>query len=347
MKRLKFNVITTLCLLASVVVSAQSGIEKKITKEFSTNANTQFVIQHKFGDISIENWDQEKIFVEATLIADTKKQEKAEKYFEDVKIDFSTSGDQVKVKTIYDSRFDQKDVKVNYIVRMPNYLALDLINKFGAVFIDEINGKSNLDISYGSLKANKLLYNDSKPLSQLILAYGSAEITKCNWLQIEVKYSSMEMKKAKAIIIDSRFSNIEIDDSHSIIATSKYDNYENGSTQNLVLTSKFTNFEIGNISNKLDLDFEYGSFEAGNIQSGFELIKIENRYGDIELRIEEESSYLLDAHLQYCDLDYPDSGSVNHREDGTHDYYTGRVGNDASTQSKVTIESKYGGVDLD
>lgn len=347
MKTLKFNLFIGLALLASMAASAQSGTEKKINKEFPANADTEFTIQHKFGDISIENWDQEKISVEATLIADTEKPEKAEKIFKDVDVEFSTQGNRIRVRTIYDSSLKQKDVKVNYIIRMPHYVDLTVINKFGSVFIDENSGTCMLDISYGSIKANKLLNDDSKEMSHINLAHGSAEINKCNWLKVNVKYSSMEIKKAKAMIVDSRFSNIEIDESHSIVANSGYDNFENGSSQNVVLTSKFTNFEIGNISNKLDLDFEYGNFVAGNIQSGFELIKITNKYGEIKLKIEENSSYSLDAHVEYCDLDYPKSSSVNHKEDGTDKYYKGMVGKNSSSKSKVIIQSKYGSIDLD
>lgn len=344
---MKFNLFVSLALLASMAALAQSGTEKKISKEFPANAETEFLIQHKFGDISIENWDQEKISVEASLIADTEKPEKAEKIFRDVEIDFSTQGNRVRVRTIYDPGLKQKDVKVNYVIRMPHYVDLTVINKFGSVLIDENSGTCMLDVSYGSLKANKLLNDESKEMSQLNIAYGSAEIGKCNWLKVNVKYSSIEIKKAKAMIVDSRFSNLEIDESHSIVANSGYDNFENGSSQNVVLTSKFTNFEIGNISNKLDLDFEYGNFVAGNIQAGFEQMNITNKYGEIKLKIDENSSYYLDAHVKYCDLDYPKNGSVNHKEDGTDDYYKGMVGKDSSSKSKVIIQSKYGSIDLD
>ncbi len=347
MKKMNYRLLLIVGLLLSLPGFAQNGIEKKITKEFAASPETEFIILHKFGEISIENWDQQKILVEATIIADTKKPEKAEKLFRDVEIDFSTNLNEVKVKTYYDSKIVQKDVSVNYQIKMPHYISIDLTNKFGSVFINEISGKSKIEVSYGSIKAKKLLNDDSKALSRLTLAYGSAEIEKCNWLHIDTKYSAIEINKAKALLIDSRFSNIEIDDSYSIVATSKYDNYENGSTRNLALTSKFSNFEIGNIFNKLELNVEYGSFSAGNMAAGFELINITNRFAGIDIQIDENASYNLDAQCDFCELDYPSNSDVNHYEDGTENRYKGFIGNDRATKSKVTVKSKYGGVDLD
>ncbi|MEA3444689.1 MAG: hypothetical protein U9R19_08180 [Bacteroidota bacterium] len=347
MKKMKCKLLLILSLIFTLTGFGQNGIEKKITKEFPVDVGSEFVIMHKFGDISIENWNENKILIDVSIVADAKNQDKAEKLFNEVEIDFSTKGKSIRVKTSYKSQLVHKDVTVNYKIKMPHYIELDLTNKFGSVFINEISGKSRIAVSYGSLKAEKLLYNDTKPLSRIILSYGSAEITKCSWLQIDTKYSSLEINKAKALVIDSRFSNIEIDECHSIIATSKYDNYENGSANNLVLTAKFTNFEIGNISNKLDLNFEYGGFEAGNVAAGFKLIKIKNKYGEVDLRIDLSASYVLDAHSKYCIIDFSSANSVEHQEYGSENSYKGIVGSDKETKSKVIIESKYGSIDLD
>ena len=330
-----FNLLALALSFMSMACYAQDGMEKKIIKEFQVNTETEFVISHKFGDINIENWDDQKIWIEVTLIADTHKPEKAEKLFSQVDIDFTEMDNMIKVRTDYQNKIKQKDITVNYLIKMPHYLKLELTNKFGAVFINELSRQTNISIGYGSLKANKLLNSDSKPVSRLDLSYSSAEIEKCSWQNIDVKYSTLEIKQAKALVLDSRFSTIEIDDSHSVIASSKYDNYDIGNLQNLVLSAKFSNIEIGNVGNKIDLQFEYGNFEVGNVQDGFESINITNLFGDINVKIDQRANYEIDAEVQFSDLDISDNNSAKHIIDGTKESYKGWVGPGKDSHSKL------------
>ena len=347
MKELKFNLVTLLLLLLSIGIYAQEQIEKKITKEFDVSDEIEFRISHKFGDIKVEDWTESRIVVEYTLIADTKKQEKAEKLFSRVDIETMQTKEAVQLRTVYEKKIDKKDLRVDVLIRMPQQQKITLLNKFGDVFINELSSPVDIEIAYGSLKAKTLSYKEKEPMNHIRLSYGNADIDTCNWLRLATKYSNIEISKVNAIFLDSRYSNVEFDQCNSFVSDSKYDNFELGSARNIVVQSKFSNYEIGSIAKKIDLQFEYGNFEVGHVQANFESIDITNKYGEIEIEIDENASYYIDADVKYCDLDIPSENSVNHHVDGSQEYYKGLVGKDKSTKSKVKIYSKYGGVELD
>ena len=51
---------------------------------------------------------------------------------------------------------------------MPKTLPVNLSNKYGNVFIDELVSTSTIDVKYGKLTANKILHDSKEPLTKII-----------------------------------------------------------------------------------------------------------------------------------------------------------------------------------
>ena len=343
-----------LSLLAISVMSAKDGeFTKKYNKEYEVRKGTQLQIEHKYGSIDIKNWDKKLISIEVVITVKTSNEEKARKLIDQINIEFSESGNVISAKTSFDNDFSKffrgsgdKLVDIFYSVYMPKDIPLSLFNKYGNVFINELTSTSNIEIKYGNLKANRIIHNDEKPLTQITLAYSNASIQQCAWVKFDIKYSKVEMDASKALVFLSRYSKVFITRGSSLVTESKYDQYRLGKFTNLVATAGYSNFKAEEISSKIMMETKYTDLNVDIVPAGFESIKIKTEYGNYNVIIDPGASYKLEGYAKYARINYPDNARVNRFNENNELKVEGRVGTNQNTSSKVTINSRYGNVRL-
>jgi len=329
-------------------LSDKDGIKKSYHQDYSCSKSSKLVIENKYGEVNILNWDKDAVSIDVTIIVETTKPEKAQKVFSKISIDFSKEDDVLKAITTIDGEFSKIYFSINYKVNMPVWLQIDIINKFGNVIIDEAHGLVNLNVEYGNLDANKLLNDESKPMSNIILSYSKGELEQCGWIKLTLKYSELNINKAKAVILISRYSQFEATTANSLVCVSKYDTYELGTVSNFVFIGEFTNGEVDKVIKTIDLDLKYGSMEIKEVLPDFDSIKIKDKFGNAEIGISETASYKLNANLKYCEFELPETviKKLSVIKEGGKKSVSGFVGKNKATDSTVDIESEYGNIEL-
>ncbi len=322
-------------------------------KEFDVTDNTQLNLENKYGNIDIMNWDKNLISIEVEVKIRAGSDEKAQKLFDQIDIKFSQTGDVVSAVTVFDDDFSKffknnsnKLIDIHYSVYMPKAIPLALFNKYGDVFINELTSTSNIEIKYGNFKANKILHPNKKPFTQIILGYSNAKIQYCTWIKFDIKYSKIELQKSKALVILSKYSKIFIEEGSSLVAESKYDTYRLGKLFNLVATAGYTNFKAEEIMKKVKMDTKYGDLTVDYVPASFEIIKIDNSYGNYRLGIDPSASYKIDGYAKYAKIDYNENAKVNRFNENNTLKVNGIVGDNENTKSEVIINSHYGSVKL-
>lgn len=333
----------------------QDEFTKKYHKEFDTNKNTELIIQNKYGEVDIKDWDKNLIEIDVVITVEHPDKERAERILSMFSVEFSQEGNTIKAITKIDEKFHRmnrswgskgKRFSIDYTVNMPKNLKLDLSNKYGNTFINELTGEVSIEIKYGNLKANKILRGNIKPLSKVILGYGKAIIEEVNWLKTDINYSKMEIEKSKALCIVSKYSKIYVNEGSSIVAESKYDGYDIGHVTNFVSESGYTNYKFDQIDKKLDLTSKYGGCKVGYIPKDFESIKISNEYGGITLGIDKNASYYLKGEAKYGKIHHPEGKMFSRIIENNSSSVDGIIGNEESPKAKVNIWTKYGSVKL-
>jgi len=361
MKAPKFKSTLLLILVQILVIStAFAGSEefsKNLHKEYDADANTLLIIQNKFGDVDINNWDKNQVSIDVTITIDHHNEEKAKELIDFIDVKFSQSGSTIEAITEIDDKFskwnsfsfgdNKKEFSIDYKINIPKNIKVDLSNKYGSVFINEITGHSKISVKYGNLKINKLSRENKKPLNEIYLAYSNGKIDECKWLNLTLKYSKLEIEGCKALIAVTKYSKLYVDKASSIVCESKYDEYRIGNIANFVTTSAYTDFDIDEITKKLEFDNRYGNLNVDYVPKDFESIEIENEYGDIDIAIDMNASYNLKGSAKYADIDYPEEGRVSRIKESSSLNVDGYVGTNGETKSKVHIITKYGSVDLD
>ena len=355
MKVLKFKIAFLLVFLPILITISpiKAGqVTKDYHKEFKANDNTELTIQNKYGKVDVKNWDKNSITIDVIITVEHSDQEKAERILSYIDVEFEESGNKVKAITRFDDKFEKfwrgrKKFSIDYTVNMPKNLKLNLSNKYGSVFINEITGRANIEVKYGSLKANKIIWDNTKPLSQVTLGYSNGSIEECKWLRLNIKYSKIEIEESKALVIISKYcSKVHINKSSSIVSESKYDSYQIGHITNFVSMSGYTSYNIEQVDKKIDLETRYGSCKINYVPENFESIKIDSKYTDITIGIDPDASYHLKGEAEYAKIHYPEGGRVSFISENNEMSVSGFVGKDENTKSKVVIYTKYGNIRL-
>ncbi len=333
-----------------------SKAKKEYNKEYEVSSLTKLEIQNKFGNVDVNNWDRNTISINVEILAEAGSRERSMRILDGINIDFSVQNNTIKAITNFNSDINRgvldnmnqgnKQIEVNYTVNMPSDVPLNLYNKYGNIFINELLSTSNIEIKYGKIKINRFMHPDNKPMSSLTMAYSNGTMEECRWLKLDIKYSKLEITKSRALIIMSKYSKIYIDEGSSIVSESKYDTYVIGKLANFVTSSGYSNFKFDEVTKKIIVETAYSDLKANYIPAGFEEIRIENKYGNYRLGFDAEASYRIEGEAKYAKIIFPDNNRVNTVNENNEMRVEGIIGNDAQPSSKVNISTKYGNIRL-
>jgi len=359
MKKLVFKPGTLLAAAMFLVTTALSAQEvtKEFNKEYNATRETTLELDNKYGDIIIETSQTDKIVINVKVTVKFPNQEKAEKLLSYIDVQFTQEGDDIGAKTTIDDKFnftgwggDSRKFSIDYHVSMPESTDLTLYNRYGDTDLDDLSGYLNIDVKYGNLVASKLLRGNVKPISELNISYGKADIEEAGWLDVTLRYSgNFSLMKCQALLIDSKYSSLDLGTVSSLVGESRYDGkFRIESINNLVMDEGYSNLNVGTLSKKLVLTAAYGSFNADDVPAGFESIEVDSRYASVRFAISDAASYNLDAKLSYGGLKYNEDNFRNKRRivENTSTEISGIVGKEDSPKATVKIDASYATVKL-
>jgi len=347
MKTLKLSMLIVLGILIGSQLSAKEDFTKKISKSYDVSKDATLAVKNKFGKIHCENWDKSSISIEVTITVETSSQDKANKYFDKIDISFSGSSSRVSASTNYEDNVFGKnnvEISVDYLIYMPASASVELDNKFGDIIIDEVEGSSVIEISYGSLKAAKLGGNDN----EIEIKFSEGYIGYVKSADLEIQYSEMEIDEASDMSVESKFSELDIGEIDVLTLESGYDDDYIGKIRDLDVEADFSDVEVKSLEERLVAEIDYGELKVKEMARDFKLIDLSNSFGDANIGFNNEASFRLNATVKMGDLSYPrDKARLSVVDlSFTSNKYEGVIGENQDTSSKVIIESKNSGVTL-
>jgi hypothetical protein len=342
--------------LLTASLSAQEEIKKEFHKEYTARPGSKVDLNNRYGDIVVQTSQTNQVVINVKITVRYPNKERAEKLLSYIDIQFEEGSDFVSAKTVIDDRFnfsgwgnDSRRFSIDYDVTMPEWMNLDLLNKYGNTDLDDLKGLVNLDIKYGNLSADKLTRGNEKPISTLSLSYGKGTIEDAGWLDATVRYSgNFTLSKCQALLLDSKYSTVQIGTASSIVGETKYDKVRIDEINNLVLDAGYADVTVGSLANKLDFSGGYGSLNVDRVPAGFESVSVDTRYMGVKVAIDESANYWLDAHVSYGSVKFNEDNFQNQKRiiENNSSEISGIVGKSSSPTSNVKVNSSYGGVRL-
>jgi hypothetical protein len=342
--------------LLSAGLSAQEEVSKEYHKEYTAKKGVTLDLNNRYGDIIVQTSETDQVVIDVKVTVKYPGRERAEKLLSYIDVRFAEGDNVISAETVIDEKFsftgwsgETRKFMINYTVKMPVWMDLNLSNKYGNTDLDDLNGLLNLTIKYGNLTAAKLTRGNEKPLSSLNLAYGKASIEEAGWLDIVVRYAgNVTISKSQALLLDSKYSKLVFGTASSIVGETRYDNIRIESINNFILDTGYADVNIGLLTKKFKFDGSYSSLNVDRVPAGFESIEINARYTGVRIGIDESASYSLDGKVSYGGLKFNEENFKYKRRitENNSTEVSGTIGKDDSPAATVRIEASYGTVKL-
>ncbi len=331
-KLFSFNLIALLMLSSFVFAKGQSNEKQKvINKNYSVNAGDKLNIENQFGKVVVETWEKNEISVEITLKASAKSEAKSLELLEGIKINETKAGGAVYLKTqlpnnVYNT--GKQSMTVDYTVKMPANSPLALTNKFGNVYMGVFKANLQLNVSYGSIRIQKL-QGDNKRIN---VSFGSADIDELDEADIESKYSKLNIEKLQNAEIRNQFGKTYINEANVLRITQKYGDLDLRKVNTIIGTIEFANIDVDALGKSAELNLKYsGNADLGVIGAGVDLIKINAGFSTVYMKFSESNAFDFSARLKFGDLKLNNQridNFVKTNNETTHEKeYKGKVGN--------------------
>ena len=341
-----------ICMISGNYAFAQGNQGmKSYNEEFPVGEATRLVVDNSYGNVNITNHSAATIVIEVVVRVDVRDRDRAQSILDNIDINLYQEGDVVYAKTELGDSFSRlfrgtTGVEINYTLKMPASVPVNLTNKYGNVFIEELTSTSTIDVKYGKLNANRIIHDSKEPLTKIILSYSDGVIQETSWLNADIKYAKLTITNSRALVVISKYSKVYVTNGSSIVSESKYDSFEIGTLNNFVINTSYSNIKIAKLSGRFQAETKYTDVNVTNITSAFESIRVKNGYGNYRLGIAPDASYRLDGSSKYSDIIYPQGSKVSRISQNNSLQVKGIVGHDQNPSAVVSISSDYGNVRL-
>jgi len=342
-----------LALLTGTTALAQDFTDKRsVTRSYPASRETTLEVQNKYGKIQLATWERDSVDVSVDLFLTESSSSKLRKLKDDIHIDFTGTNTYILVKTVIESESGRlaselrsvthtitgsnKRVEVNYMIHVPKYMDVVLQNKFGDIFLDELDGQVDIDLSNGVLKANRLEGNCAISLSfanGMINALGSATM--------DLSYTDLTLGEANQLDVESKSSEVRIEKANVVKINSRRDKYHLQKVEYFYGNSDFTQVWVFDFIRESDLYMKYGELTIEHILPGFNRIYVESDYTDISLWFDPASSFSFDIlHHEKSVLRLPGEGvTADERYDGKSHFQTTGSAGQGETAGRLQIDA--------
>ncbi len=146
-----------LALLPGTSVPAQNHTDKRsVSRSFPASRETTLEVRNKYGKIQVVAWEKDSVSVEVDIFLTESSASKLRKLKQDIGINFTGTNNFIVAKTTIESESGRlasglksisntitgtnKQVEINYMVYVPEYMDVILQNKFGDIYMDGWRG---------------------------------------------------------------------------------------------------------------------------------------------------------------------------------------------------------------
>lgn len=328
--------------------AAGDKFTRSIKKEYSISRDAELSVENKFGKIHCANWERNAISIEVTITVEAPNEQKAMRIFDMVSIEIEGSSSEVTAETDisgdYHGNKESYSIAVDYLIYVPASISASLENKFGDIYLEQVDGPVSIDLSYGSLEAENLTSTDN----ELDISFSKASIQMINECALDIKYSECMVYDCKRMSVESKFSTMRIEKITAAEIESQYDTYLIGDMQVAEAGAEFSTLKVSKLLKRIEVESQYGSIMIKYVAPKFDEISIYNSFGDVEIGIDEEASYHVDATIKMGSFSYPrENASISKQTEGyTTSTYEGVIGTMANPTSRLYIESTNAGVTI-
>ena len=334
-------------------VSAQEHTDtRSVSKKFPVSRETTLEVHNKYGKIQVVTWKKDSAEMVVDIHLSESSASKLRKLREDISIDFTRTNNYIIARSKFKSESGRiaselksvshtlsgsnKHVEINYTLYIPDYLDLVLTNKFGDIYLDDLKGQVEIELSNGALNASNL-----EGTANLSLSFTDGMIKSIGSGTLSLTYSDLTLGEAGQLDLTSKSSKLEADSVNVLKINSRRDKLYFQRVEYLYGNSNFTQVWIYDFLRESDIYMKYGKLTIENVVPVFSKIYVESEFTDVTLHFDARSAFAFDIlHHEKSVLRLPGNLiSADEMHDGKeHFRTTGKIGSN-NPVGKVTIDA--------
>lgn len=301
---------------------------KTIEREFQVQLDGRFQLDTRYGDVTIQTWDEPRIAIEVQITVTACSEEEADRVFERIQINFNQSNEKVSAQTVIAEesfsfknffRRCQVSYSIDYLISMPATNTLDLKHKYGDSYVADLLSDASVNVEYGDIRMEDVATN-----LMLILGYGNAVVgsvgsslnatisygkfrgVESGDITVESKYSTFEIERCSRLSAQSKYDRYMIGFAESFTNTGKYDHIRIDSMHNSTIQTDYTDIKIGNLSGNLTASMRYGHMKVDYLRPGVKQLVLNGKYTSFKIAISPSVGYELSVTSSYGGVTVPD-----------------------------------------
>lgn len=324
--------------------------QKVVKATFKVNSTDLLSISNKYGNVNFTNHDKNEVSVYITILAWARSDKEAQKILDRITIEQNNDSENIHFETQIEeskggySSSTREGFEINYEVKIPKSLNIDVENKFGSVTIGDLNGKLNLDLKHGNFNGHNL----TGQRHALSVQFGNLSINEVASADIEAAHGSITINKSSTDLkVDSKHSNVRIDEANILQVEAKHGNMRIGTVSKISGENKFGQIEIRKVLKSAILQLAHGNCQLEQIAKGFERIEVENSFGSIELRFDSDAKFQFEARTEHGSIknSMPNTTVQRQEEGNTEKIVEGKTNGGGS--GKVRATNRHGSIRLE
>ena len=293
-------------LMLGTFAAAQDHTDKSsVRRSFPATIETTLEIQNKYGKIQVATWDKDSVAIEVDIFLTESSSKKLRQLKDGIQIDFTGTRDYIVAKTVIESESGRlaselksigstisgtnKRIEINYMVHLPAHMDVVLNNKFGDIYMDDLDGQADITLSNGVLKANRLTGN-----ATLSLSFANGMIKSLGSSTMSLSYSELVLNEVNQLDLSSKSSKLNVDSVNVLKIDSRRDKLYFKKVEYFYGKSNFTQVWIYDFLRESDVYMKYGELTIEHVIPAFSKIYVESEYTDVSLYFDRKTSTGLD-----------------------------------------------------
>lgn len=313
----KIAVVTFLAL--SFSIHAQETLTKKIEKTFKLNNTGELHLDNKYGNITINGWNENKATITLDIKVTNKKKDNAKTLLDRIEANIRTANNFISIESEISERntsffsryfnklnpfeFDKGNVEINYTVYLPVNAEIDVTNKFGDVIIDNWTGKLKANIEHGDL-----WINDNVTNANIDMKFGKLKGKAITFGTINLKNGDIDIENSKDLFLTTSGVNIEITSVTDLEINSSKDEISIENVDNIKGELKFSNAKINTVKDKITLAMDVSELRVSKMSNIAPIVEINQESSEVHIDIN-NLSFSFKAKLEEGLLRLPKSFS--------------------------------------
>lgn len=291
-------ILLLICLPAIATVKAQGYSETRTyTRSFSAGKDVALEITNKYGTIQVTNGRADSVLIRAEVIANSSNAQRMRKMLNGVSVNMAETAYSIRVQSDFNANpgFLFEDLKnltsklipfenrlqVNYFITVPRGIALKIENMYGDVYLEDVMGSLDLNLSNGSLQTGYI-----QKATLVSLSFVNGTMAGIGSGRVSFSYSDLIIGESGNLDITTRSSKIELAAVEELSVNSRRDKIFIGSLISLNADSYFSDFSIESVSDEVILKASYGSFKAPALLKSLSLLSVNSQLTELYFGLE-------------------------------------------------------------